>query len=1321
MKTSCISGQGVRIIAGFLIFIGLLAGKTAAQVPTFQDCLGAIPVCLGSYTSGNAVTGTGNIPNEINPVNSCLLTGERNDSWYIITTNSAGNLSFSVIPANPVHNYDWAVYNLTSSTCASIFTNPALEVSCNYDNTPGTTGPNGLAGPQNNPVIPVASGQTYLVNVSAFSTANQGAYTIDFSASTATVTDNTPPTVSGVNAMNCGASSMTVSFSERVLCSSVQAGDFTLTGPGGPFTITGVTSAECTAGATYSRDYTVTFSPAIPGAGVYTLTLAGSVTDLCANNATVPQPFPVPISGINISFTTVDVTCFGGNNGTATANVSGPPGPYTYQWSPMGGSGATAQWLTAGTYTVTVTSSLGCSAQASVTINQPLTGMTASVVVTPANGCAANGTATVTVSNGQPPYTYSWWPSGGNSASATGLTAGGYMVTITDANQCALNYFLNVPSASGPTVSISNFNNVSCFGGNDGSATVTVSGASGPFTYLWSPSGGNAATANGLTAGNYTVSVIIAPGCTLQAAVTIVEPPTPLSVNVISVNTSCGNNNGIIQLAPSGGVPPYVYQWSAPGFSGNNLNNLAPGTYTATVTDANGCTWQQSIDINGSTAPVPSLANHQDVSCFGLFDGATGISVTGGTAPVTCLWSSGQTTFLLNNIPAGTYTVTVTDAMGCTASLTDIVIQPALLSILQQQVQDVACFGEATGSATLTASGGSGSLTWSWNGNGSVSGTIANVSAGTYTATVTDQNGCSASLAVTISQPAAPIALQETITHTTCGNSDGSVSVTASGGTGPYNFQWSTGASGTSVSSLVPGIYTVTVTDQNNCTFAAPYVVQASDAPVISVNNVTGVLCNGGNTGAISLGVTGGLSPYNWSWQGGVSTGPSASNLPAGSYNITVTDQSGCSSYIQVTISEPAPLSVQVPQPDPICIGSSATLTGMVSGGTSPYSYSWSTGQASVAITVNPVVTTGYTLVATDSNGCMQQTGPVTVTVNPQIAASVIYPDSVCSGNEAAISVVASGGDGNFTFSWSNGLTGVSNTVTVIQNLTLTVTVTDGCTTPAVQLPVSIVALQPPVVSLSPDPQTGCEPLRATFSVPPGWPSGYVYLWNFGDGYISSNPASSHTYLEAGIYDVTLSVAYASAPGCSTTLSFPALIDVKPAPEALFFYEPTEPTINRPDVFFTDRSRHAAFWWWDFGDGSPEEREQHPKHTYQDTGVYVVTLKVQSQDGCRDSTWEAVHVRDEMQVYLPNAFTPNGTGINDAFDVYGVGFTSYEMIIYDRWGKVVHVAKNRRPAWDGTDMNSGKPVPQGVYVYKVTIIDNAGNFHHRFDYVTLIR
>ncbi len=1304
-----------------LLFVGSFPSLVNAQTPTFQDCLGALPICLTSYANGNVVTGTGNIFNEINPSTSCLLTGERNDVWYIVTTSTNGNLNFTISPVNAAHNYDWAVYNLTSAVCSDIFSNPSLEVACNYSNVAGNTGPNGLPGAQNSPVIPAVAGQTFLINVSGFSSINQSGYTIDFTASTASIADNTPPVLSSITSMNCGATTLTASFSERIRCSTVQPSDFTLTGPGGPYTINSVTGNSCALNGTYSRDFAITFSPAIPGAGTYFLTLNGTVSDLCNNNATVPQAFPIPISGINITFQKTDVTCFGGNNGSATAVITGAPGPYSYQWSPSGGSGASAQFLTSGTYTVTVTSGLGCSATSSVTINQPLTGLSASAVITPSNGCASNGSAAITVTNGQAPITYSWWPSGGNAATANNLSAGGYMVTITDANQCVLNYFLNVGSTSGPSVNISNFSNVSCFGGNDGSATVAVSGASGTFSYAWSPSGGNAATAPNLTAGNYTVAVTVAPGCTLNASVSITQPPSGLSVVLNSTNTSCGNNNGSVNLAVSGGVGPYTYQWSPSVSFGNTASNLPNGTYTVTVSDANGCTHVSTATITPSTQPVLTPGNHNNVSCFGLTDGSTGVTVTGGTTPLSCIWSSGQTSYNLNNIAAGTYTVTITDALGCSASYTDVISQPTLLSGTILNVVNVKCFGESTGAASLSATGGTGPYLWSWSGSSSTTSSISNVGAGIYNVTITDQQGCSAATQINIIQPAAALTLQGTVTETSCGNNDGSITTQSTGGTAPYSYLWSTGSVASSLTTLFAGIYTITVTDQNGCTQSQSFTVQASNAPVLSVVATTNITCHGGTNGTADMSVTGGIAPYTWSWQNNSSTGSSATNLAAGTYTVTVADASGCQAFSQVVITEPNAITIQLSPDVAICIGGNASISSSVSGGSQPYTYSWTNGATTAQVNVNPSSTTSYTVTVIDNKGCSISSGPLQVSVLPPLTLAATYPDSICKGNNAQVVLNATGGDGNYSYNWSNGLSGSSNAISINSDTTITVIVSDGCTTPQIQTQISIVALVPPDLTFTLNQQEGCEPFVAQFNVPPGTPSGYNYSWNFGDNFTSAQQDPSHTYLHYGNYNVSLTVSYPSATGCSTLINFPAAVKVNQVPVARFIYDPPVPTLNHPDVFFTDRSTAVSGWNWNFGDQSGDVREQNPRHTYSDTGLYVVKLYVKSLEGCRDTAYEVVHVTEEMQVFIPNAFTPDGSGVNDYFQVYGVGFSTYEMSIYDRWGKQVHYSKNSEHAWDGTDDSTHKPVPQGVYVYKITITDNNGDVHNKFDHVTLIR
>lgn len=271
-----------------LLLVSSLVPTEAMAQPTIQDCAGAIPVCGALFTQPASFAGNGNVPAELHP-NSCLRRNELNDVWYTLTVQAGGQLCFTLAPNNPADDYDWAVYDLTQAGCAQIANNLNLEVSCNYSGTRGATGPNGQPGNQNAPCLQVAAGDVYAVNISNYSSTQNG-YTLDFSASTATIFDTVPPELAGVTvAPACGATSGGLRFSEPVLCNSVETGDFQLTGPGSPVTITGVTSGVCQSNGDQDMRFKVDFSPPLTDPGTYDLCLVGGsgfVEDLCGNTAT---------------------------------------------------------------------------------------------------------------------------------------------------------------------------------------------------------------------------------------------------------------------------------------------------------------------------------------------------------------------------------------------------------------------------------------------------------------------------------------------------------------------------------------------------------------------------------------------------------------------------------------------------------------------------------------------------------------------------------------------------------------------------------------------------------------------------------------------------------------------------------------------------------------------------------------------------------------------------------------------------------------------------------------------------------------------------
>ncbi|OFX55436.1 MAG: hypothetical protein A2046_12515 [Bacteroidetes bacterium GWA2_30_7] len=260
----------------------------------YQDCIGAIPVCQNYLCQENSFSGTGTITTEINSGPSCLNSGEKNDAWYTLTVSQSGNLGFTIIPNNNTDDYDWAVYNLTNNICSEIFDTSSLEVSCNYSaniGCNGLTGPNGenvnCAG-QNENVIPVIAGEKYVINIGNFSSSQTG-YLLDFSASTAVISDDNIPVFSAFTSVpSLGDTSLTFNFSENVVCSTVQDCDFSLTGPEGTYSISEVTNSTCATGGNQANTFTIKVSPALTTIGLYNLNLnidCGSVTDLCNNLA----------------------------------------------------------------------------------------------------------------------------------------------------------------------------------------------------------------------------------------------------------------------------------------------------------------------------------------------------------------------------------------------------------------------------------------------------------------------------------------------------------------------------------------------------------------------------------------------------------------------------------------------------------------------------------------------------------------------------------------------------------------------------------------------------------------------------------------------------------------------------------------------------------------------------------------------------------------------------------------------------------------------------------------------------------------------------
>ncbi|MBK9048897.1 MAG: SprB repeat-containing protein [Bacteroidetes bacterium] len=677
--------------------------------------------------------------------------------------------------------------------------------------------------------------------------------------------------------------------------------------------------------------------------GTYTITITDANNCTSTSSASVTQPVAALNASASVSNT---VSCFGGADGQISLTVNGGTSPYSYVWS-NGANTQNISGLTSGTYTVTITDGNGCTDNASATVTQPAAALSGSTTITGNISCFSgnNGSIDLTVAGGTGPFSYSW-SNGATSQDLSGLAAGTYNVTITDARGCTATSSGTISQPAGAlSTNINISQNIPCFGSGNGAIDLTVSGGTTPYSYNWS-NGASTQDISGLAAGIYTVTITDANGCNATSSITITQPSAALStsINANQPVLCFGGNNGSLTLNTTGGTFPYTYAWSN-GQTSSSILNLTAGTYSVTVTDANGCTDQTSGTITQPAAALNSSAtSSQQVSCFGGSNGAINLTVSGGTSPYTYLWSNGSSTQNISGLSSGTFTVTITDANGCQSNSSATVTQPvAALNATSTADQMVSCFGGSNGAISVVVTGGTSPYTYVWS-NGATTQNISGLTNGTYTVTVTDANGCIDGSSSTISQPAAALNAASAVTQVvSCfGGSDGSINVSVSGGTSPYSFLWSNGATTEDLSNTIAGTYTVTITDANGCTTTqSKTITQPAAALAATANPSINVLCFGGNNGAISLTVSGGTPGYNYEWNTGA-TSQNISGLLAGTYTVTVTDARGCTTSSSATITQPAAslsASANVSANVSCFGGNNGSINVTVAGGTSPYSY----------------------------------------------------------------------------------------------------------------------------------------------------------------------------------------------------------------------------------------------------------------------------------------------------------------------------------------------------------------------------------------------
>ncbi len=760
---------------------------------------------------------------------------------------------------------------------------------------------------------------------------------------------------------------------------------------------------------------------------------------------------PVPV----VETVQIEEPPCGRSDGAILLTANGGEGPFTFDWSNLA-TGAHISGLAAGSYSVTITNSAGCRSEETLAIPAVDTLAWTSALPTPVTCFAGNdGAIDVDLGGGTAPYVYNW-SNFAAGAHITGLPAGTYTVTATDTHGCTIVQTLNLTEPESLTLS-GEIDPTSCTD-TTGSITLTASGGTPGYTFAWDhgPADQNL---TGLSPGNYSVEITDANGCTASRSFIITPGGSPAVAASVLTPVGCfGGKDGAVAVDIAGGVAPYQYDWTT-GPGGNTVAGLPAGNYTLTVTDVHGCS-----TIAGFVVPEPlPLSVSSAVIPTNCTDTTASIVVTGagGVLPYSYAWDGGQVTPARTGLSPGIYTVVVTDANGCSVEQMFAFAPGGSPKVVDVVLTPVACFGGKTGQIAVTLAGGVSPYQYVWSA-GPGSNILGNLGAGAYALTASDANGCTVTEQFDVTEPPA-LLLSASIDSTTCANTTANITASGSGGTSPYVYHWTNGPNTPALTGLLPGLYTVQLTDAQGCTAVQSYAVLPGRSPVLNSSGVTPVRCFGENNGQIAVDITSGRPPYTFMW----SSGPGNNLLPdvlAGNYALTVSDAIGCSLTAVFSVPEPPLLEVALQAAADTCGQKTGALHAIPGGGVLPYQFVWSNNQTKpdvVGLSAGP-----WLLTVTDAKGCtvLQQAEVPTVEIIPVFN---LTGDTITCAHPAAMAGPAPA-PANWVFVWKTPggtiLNGAQQVLNSGGDYAVTATNNFGCT--AVQtLSILVDTLHPAAVA----------------------------------------------------------------------------------------------------------------------------------------------------------------------------------------------------------------------------------------------------------------
>ncbi len=823
----------------------------------------------------------------------------------------------------------------------------------------------------------------------------------------------------------------------------------------------------------------------------------------------------------------------------------------------------------------------------SVTVQDPSNNLELTACSTTTN----TGSITIDVNDGTAPYTYNWTGPGatsgtgnigttGGTANINNLPPGNYNITVTGGGGFNETGNITIASADHIFAQINPFTNPSCANSMDGSMTVNIQGGVPNYMVAWSNGMNNTNTISSLGAGSYSVTVTDAGGCTSVASQNLVAISIQV-VNPVIDNASCsGMNDGSITITPSGGVAPYDFNWEG-GFNQMNVNsstynNIADGIWSVTITDINGCTKIDSFTVSADKIVRFTNIILADPTCFEDLNGS--ITVTGQTVPAnqttlpyTFAWSNnvpvGMTSPANQNpnsafgIGEGTYSVTITDGVGCSADTLLMLGRPDSISIDTMQLINPNCNNPNSGIISILAQGGNGMFIYDWGVTG-MGATLNNLSADTYTVTITDQNFCSNEFSITLTLPNAPVinGFTNTPIQLLCADdSTATIQVNVTPGNSPItNYAWSNSQSGATLSTIInqpAGTYYVTITDQSGCAVVDSTTLTAPPPLTIDSVRIINPTCFGFANGQITVFNSGGIGGYNYAWsEPGAPSVAILSSIDAGTYSVTITDANSCTSVVNnITLTSPSQINLAFTAVEDascfsgLCDGvATATATGGP-GNTGLYSYAWENNVIDNNITssTNVGLCSGWNSITVTTGNC-GQIDSVFIDTPPALSINNAQTNTIdvsCFGfTDGSATVVAAGGVPQYNYQWgANAGNATTSSISNLPSGTYLVTITDdnGCT-----LPFSATIGEPQILVASIDAQNTNN--VSCFGLTDGqiavqWTGGNqgiaTYIWSD-----NVSNTSTATNLAAGTYSVTVTDSRGCTDDVQTTISQPTRI-----------------------------------------------------------------------------------------------------------------------------------------------------------------------------------